>query len=312
LLTYHPDQVPGCNMHSWSNNGPWKGGCFTGAFTDAENHIMWDKPKEIAGYPGYGYENMAFASPAITAAQAVALWTVPGDPHRDVILNQGIWANLQWQALGGWVEDTYASVWFGEQVDPTAAAGAPPAPPSTATAPAAATASGAATAPSTAPATAPTAAPAPPPPSGTSGSSVGTPGAAAAGTCLWGPNQCKQGYVWRVATPTDLVCVTPEVRAQAADDNAHAAERVEPVCAAAGTTPVPTPAACPYGPNQCKQGYVWREAFPGDLVCVTPDVRAQAADDNAHAAERRDPACAGTPAAATPVAVTPTIATPAP
>ena len=25
-----------------------------------------------------------------------------------------------------------------------------------------------------------------------------------------------------------------------------------------------------YGPNTCKQGFVWREAFDGDVVCVTP------------------------------------------
>jgi hypothetical protein len=31
----------------------------------------------------------------------------------------------------------------------------------------------------------------------------------------------------------------------------------------------------------CTPGYVWREAFPGDHVCVTPESRAQAARDNA-------------------------------
>jgi len=36
----------------------------------------------------------------------------------------------------------------------------------------------------------------------------------------------------------------------------------------------------------CKQGFVWREAFPRDLACVTPASRNQAARDNA------DPAAA--------------------
>jgi hypothetical protein len=31
----------------------------------------------------------------------------------------------------------------------------------------------------------------------------------------------------------------------------------------------------------CKQGFVWREAFPGDFACVTPESRNQAARDNA-------------------------------
>ena len=39
----------------------------------------------------------------------------------------------------------------------------------------------------------------------------------------------------------------------------------------------------------CRQGYVWREAFPGDHVCVTPETRAQAAYDNSQADARRDP-----------------------
>lgn len=41
--------------------------------------------------------------------------------------------------------------------------------------------------------------------------------------------------------------------------------------------------------DTCKSGYVWREAFPGDHVCVTPETRAQAAYDNSQAHARRDP-----------------------
>ncbi|MBJ7341886.1 MAG: hypothetical protein JHC64_29620, partial [Mycolicibacterium sp.] len=42
-----------------------------------------------------------------------------------------------------------------------------------------------------------------------------------------------------------------------------------------------------YGPNTCKQGFVWRDAWGGDQVCVVPAVRDQAATDNAAAASRR-------------------------
>lgn len=41
-----------------------------------------------------------------------------------------------------------------------------------------------------------------------------------------------------------------------------------------------------YGPHTCIQGYVWREAFAGDDVCVTTSQRTQAANDNAAAASR--------------------------
>lgn len=45
----------------------------------------------------------------------------------------------------------------------------------------------------------------------------------------------------------------------------------------------------PYGPDTCVAGYVWREAFPDDRVCVVPATRAQAAADNAQASARRSP-----------------------
>lgn len=37
----------------------------------------------------------------------------------------------------------------------------------------------------------------------------------------------------------------------------------------------------------CLTGFVWREAFPGDTRCVTPDVRDVAAQDNALGRSRR-------------------------
>ena len=47
--------------------------------------------------------------------------------------------------------------------------------------------------------------------------------------------------------------------------------------------------AADYGPNTCLNGFVWREAFSGDAVCVSPATRTRAAQDNAAAASRRDP-----------------------
>ncbi|WP_156171394.1 hypothetical protein [Dyella japonica] len=41
--------------------------------------------------------------------------------------------------------------------------------------------------------------------------------------------------------------------------------------------------------DACKQGYVWREAFHGDHVCVKPDVRDQAVVDNRDGPTRRQP-----------------------
>jgi len=90
----------------------------------------------------------------------------------------------------------------------------------------------------------------------------------------YGPDTCKQGYVWREANPNDHVCVIPTIRAQTAEDNRLAPMRRSPV-------------GGPYGPDTCLQGYVWRDAFPNDHVCVMGQTRTQAAVDNAQAASRK-------------------------
>jgi hypothetical protein len=83
---------------------------------------------------------------------------------------------------------------------------------------------------------------------------------------------CKSGFVWRVIKPDDLVCVTPESRARAAEETRTAASRVQPGAA----------------PN-CRSGFVWRAAVAGDAVCVTPEVRKLVQDENRAAASRRAP-----------------------
>ncbi|WP_326638480.1 hypothetical protein OG884_30205 [Streptosporangium sp. NBC_01755] len=42
----------------------------------------------------------------------------------------------------------------------------------------------------------------------------------------------------------------------------------------------------PYGSRTCIQGYVWREAFAGDNICVTPDRRERALRDTHTSWER--------------------------
>lgn len=85
---------------------------------------------------------------------------------------------------------------------------------------------------------------------------------------------CLQGYVWREASPTDKVCVTPARRTQVANENAQAESHQSPNGGA-------------FGPETCLPGYVWREAFPGDRVCVTPSSRTLAANENLEAMETR-------------------------
>jgi hypothetical protein len=101
------------------------------------------------------------------------------------------------------------------------------------------------------------------------------PAGAPAGQNLpYGPDTCKQGYVWRGANSSDHVCVTPQTRTETAQENAQAAALKDPNGGA-------------YGPDTCRQGFVWRDAFPGDKVCVIPASRDRAAADNAAASSTR-------------------------
>ena len=92
----------------------------------------------------------------------------------------------------------------------------------------------------------------------------------------YGPDTCIQGYVWREAVSGDHVCVTPETRDQAAEDNRLANDPSRR-----------SPTGGDYGPDTCVQGYVWREVVPSDHVCVTPETRDQVQRDNALADSRR-------------------------
>jgi len=57
-------------------------------------------------------------------------------------------------------------------------------------------------------------------------------------------------------------------------------------CLALCPVGVPAAAAADW---QCDAGYVWRDAFPGDYVCVTPEVRDRVRHDNDLATSRRAP-----------------------
>ena len=83
---------------------------------------------------------------------------------------------------------------------------------------------------------------------------------------------CLQGYVWREARPSDVVCVTPQSRSVVAAENTAAPSRTES------------------GPRDgvywCLSGFEWREAFAGDRACVPPHARDRVGWENAQANSR--------------------------
>ncbi len=102
-----------CNLHSWSSQGSWGSCCYTG---NDQAQCMWDKPRELSSYQGTGYENAYMNSRGVTPDSALSAWQ-RSSGHNQVILNQSIWANVSWNAIGIGIEGDYAVLWFGEETD---------------------------------------------------------------------------------------------------------------------------------------------------------------------------------------------------
>jgi uncharacterized protein YkwD len=109
-----------CNMHSWSSKGPWRSCCYTNNHKQA--NCMWLKPQELTTYKGYGYEisfgkSNSNGTAVVSAAEALSGWK--GSPsHHQVMMNQGTWKKVKWNAMGVGIYKGYAIVWFGEADDP--------------------------------------------------------------------------------------------------------------------------------------------------------------------------------------------------
>ncbi len=120
LAWNQPHRPQRCNMHSWSNKGPWTPCCYTNDHREAE--CMWNKPAELTVYTGAGYE-IAFYSNAVYenaeafANDAIQSWS-RSQGHNAVILNKGIWSDAHWQAVGVGYYRGYATIWFGMEPDP--------------------------------------------------------------------------------------------------------------------------------------------------------------------------------------------------
>jgi uncharacterized protein YkwD len=103
-----------CNPHSWSKKGSWSSCCYTSDHKEAK--CMWDKPKEIAGYEGAGYEIAYYSSRGATAEEGLKGWQ-KSTSHNPLMINEGIWAKAKWRAVGIGFYKEYGIVWFGETED---------------------------------------------------------------------------------------------------------------------------------------------------------------------------------------------------
>lgn len=113
---YVVDDNNPCNLHSWSDAGDWSACCYTPDHSQAR--CMWEKPMEIAGYRGDGYEIAFYDSRAAVPAEALEAWQHSPD-HDRVLSNKDIWKKVTWNAVGIAVSGEYAVAWFGQVADPS-------------------------------------------------------------------------------------------------------------------------------------------------------------------------------------------------
>jgi hypothetical protein len=115
-LSEHYDFAPDnkCNPHSWSKKGNWTPCCYTSDHKQAA--CMWNKPREISGYEGSGYEIAYYSSSGANAKEGLDGWKVsPG--HNPLLINSDIWSKVKWKGIGIGIYKEYGLVWFGEVAD---------------------------------------------------------------------------------------------------------------------------------------------------------------------------------------------------
>ena len=111
---YDFDPTNRCNPHSWSKKGQWSPCCYTSDHKQAK--CMWDKPAEIAGYSGPGYEIAYYSSAGANAIEGLEGWK-KSPSHNPLIVNEGMWNKVTWKGVGIGIYKQYGIVWFGELAD---------------------------------------------------------------------------------------------------------------------------------------------------------------------------------------------------
>ena len=105
-----------CNIHSWSEKGKWTSCCYTSDHKQA--NCMWNKPKEISGYDSPGFEISHYNSSGANADGSLLSWQ-QSQGHNRVIINEGTWEKMTWNAIGIGIYDEFSVVWFGQLEDET-------------------------------------------------------------------------------------------------------------------------------------------------------------------------------------------------
>ena len=102
-----------CGLHSWSANGPWTPCCYN---RGGGGQCVWEKGREIAGYPVRTYEIAQEGEPlsSYSLREVMQGWA-ESRGHRETMLNEGQFGGRSWKSCGVAINDRYAVMWFGDE-----------------------------------------------------------------------------------------------------------------------------------------------------------------------------------------------------
>jgi len=113
LLENHPDTSI-CNLSSWSNKGNWKPCCYNSYIP--QPLCIKKKPKELTGYPYYGYEFAFYFEDKISVDSIIKIFSET-DEVINMILTRDVWKEKKWVIGGTGINEHYVSVWFAQRPD---------------------------------------------------------------------------------------------------------------------------------------------------------------------------------------------------
>lgn len=118
-LQHNRESGETCSIHSWTDKAEeWDACCYESGDADKVT-CMYNKPREIAGYGGNGYEIITVG--AADPQAAMSDWQANSSLYGAVIVNTGDWSGFNWEAVGVAIYQDYTVVWFGEVTDKSAA-----------------------------------------------------------------------------------------------------------------------------------------------------------------------------------------------
>lgn len=109
------------NLALYNQNGKdWRFGWSNCPYNSEQSvtfSCLWSAPQRLkTTYSAIAYEIICGGDGEITAEEALRCWQ-NNSLNNDLIINQGLWQNYQWRAMGIGIYNGYAVLWLGEKID---------------------------------------------------------------------------------------------------------------------------------------------------------------------------------------------------